>query len=373
MPDIPLETLQTFDDRQGALEGARSPSVAVLDRDIERSDVIDNSQIPTSPQPASDVHPQSDREGRGEDGPAHEIGLVPLSGGVSKYVGPSSGLVFARSILDRAGRSSRRTGHMRRASSITHESPSTTLSRSLLPITPGDLPPTLAHAIQLSHTYFEYVHIQHPFLHGATFFHLLREVYQQNTSTPKWMLFQVRMVLAISAVILARRLPIPYSGERLYASAIQDKDEIDFHSSINGLQSLLLVYMYTLHSPSSGMSSWHLNYEFLAVVLDLGLQRDVPTTAGIGRTERGLRTRIFWVVYSIDRTLATILGRPIGLRDEACDLRVRTSLDTLVIADTSSFRMTKMMLTSRVMTLKVTVWQSENRGQRYKMAPWHVH
>jgi hypothetical protein len=29
-----------------------------------------------------------------------------------------------------------------------------------------------------------------------------------------------------------------------------------------------------------------------------------------------------WTVYSLDRALATIMGRPIGLRDEACELRV---------------------------------------------------
>lgn len=58
------------------------------------------------------------------------------------------------------------------------------------------------------------------------------------------------------------------------------------------------------------------------MVLDLGLQRDPPNTAPLSRFQREMRTRIFMVVYSLDRRLATMMGRPIGLRDEACDLRV---------------------------------------------------
>lgn len=330
VPDLPLENLRSSSEQLNAVDLSQSPrgddfmSSIILPQqpDLEPSSFPDNAHLAPLQRQNSDVRFQVDETSRSDTAPAHEIGLVPLSGGVSKYVGPSSGLVFARSILDRAERNRRNAGLLRSGQSVAHESPSTTISRSLLPITPGDLPPTLSHASQLSHIYFEHVHIQHPFLHGPTYFRMLRDVYQNDLEVPKWMLFQVRMVLAISAVILARRLPIPYSGEQLYASAIQDKDDIDFRSSVNGLQCLLLVYMYTLHSPSSGVSSWHLNYEFLAIVLDLGLQRDVPASASISVMERELRTRIFWVVYSIDRTLATTLGRPIGLRDEGCDLRV---------------------------------------------------
>jgi hypothetical protein len=33
-----------------------------------------------------------------------------------------------------------------------------------------------------------------------------------------------------------------------------------------------------------------------------------------------LRSGIFWSAYSLDRTLSVILGRPLTLRDEACDI-----------------------------------------------------
>ncbi|CRG84961.1 Transcriptional activator protein acu-15 [Talaromyces islandicus] len=38
--------------------------------------------------------------------------------------------------------------------------------------------------------------------------------------------------------------------------------------------------------------------------------------------EQEMRTRVFWVIYTLDRTLAILMGRPIGIRDEACELRL---------------------------------------------------
>lgn len=254
---------------------------------------------------------------------AHEIGLVPLSGGAMKYVGPSSGLAFTKIIFNRARQSADASGSLRDDYTLTAESPSTTMARSLLSVEPTALPASLKQATQLATIYFEYIHIQHPFLHEPTFFDQLREVYEYPDVATKWASSQVKMVLAISAVVLSRRLSIPYSGEGIFMSAIRDIDQVDLQSSVEGLQCLLLVYMFTLHSPFSGISPWHLNYQLLATVLDLGLQRDIPVSPTVDAFQREMRTRIFWVVYAIDRTLATTLGRPIGLRDEGCDLRVR--------------------------------------------------
>ncbi|OQV07231.1 Fungal Zn2-Cys6 binuclear cluster domain-containing protein [Cladophialophora immunda] len=251
---------------------------------------------------------------------AHEIGLIPLSAGISKYVGPSSGLSFAKLVFARADLSgSHVPGSIQ--NSTTHESPSTTSSRSMFMIEPAPIPKSLEQAIQLSKIYFEHIHVQYPFLHGGTFSRQLHDLYSNPEGASRVVWFQVTMVLAISASILSKRLRIPFSGEGLATSAMQYTDEIDFQNSTEGVQCLLLLSMFTLHSPFLRLNPWYLNYQCLAAVLDLGLQRDVPISPSIGPLEREMRTRLFWVIYSIDRTLATTLGRPIGLRDEACDLR----------------------------------------------------
>ncbi|RXG44623.1 hypothetical protein VDGE_05390 [Verticillium dahliae] len=75
------------------------------------------------------------------------------------------------------------------------------------------------------------------------------------------------------------------------------------------------------------LNVWYLNYQCIAAVLDLGLQRNITTSSGITKLQQHLRTRMFWVVMMLDRQIATMMGRPIGLRDEACDLRLPDDVD----------------------------------------------
>lgn len=255
----------------------------------------------------------------------HDIGLVPLSAGIRKYIGPSSGFSLTKLIVNRARTDDNQMSFFS-ATPVLAESPSTTASRSMLAVQPGSLPNSMQQAVQLSRTYFEHVHVQYPILHEPTFFDLLYTTYENPGSVPKWASFQVTMVLAISASILAKRVPIPFSGEGLCALAMCDLDKVDVQSSLEGLQCLLLVYMFSLHNAFLGLDPWYLNYQFLATAVDFGLQRDIALSNSVSAFEKEMRTRIFWVIYSIDRTLATTLGRPIGLRDEGCDLRVSISV-----------------------------------------------
>lgn len=250
---------------------------------------------------------------------AHEIGMIPLSAGVNKYVGPSSGFSIAKLVLARADQASPYS----QASGSVDKTTAETRCRSMFRIGPSPLPSSKNEAIQLSRIYFEQVHPRYPFLHEGSHFRSLDEVYDPSTTSSKVMQFQVTMVLAISAIILSRRLRIPFNGEGLCARAMEYTDDIDFQNSVEGVQCLLLISMLTLHSPFLGINPWYLNYQCLAAVLDLGLQQDLSSDQFINPFEREMRTRVFWVVFSIDRIIATTLGRPVGLRDESCDLRVR--------------------------------------------------
>lgn len=146
--------------------------------------------------------------------------------------------------------------------------------------------------------------------------------------------FQVAMVLAISVTLLSKRMKLPYSGEGFAVTAMASLELSGVEHSLQGLQCLLLLIMYTLHSPFLGLNGWYLNYQAIAAVLDLGLQRDVRAGRSMTLFEQEMRTRIFWVIYTLDRTLATTMGRPIGLRDEACDMRVENSNEHLTRLDT---------------------------------------
>ena len=86
------------------------------------------------------------------------------------------------------------------------------------------------------------------------------------------------------------------------------------------------------HSASIGLNVWFLIYQAIAALLDLGLQRDVRSGKGISILEQEPRTQIFWVIYSLDRFIATIMGRPIELTDEACELRVCSPIVAIYIS-----------------------------------------
>ena len=177
------------------------------------------------------------------------------------------------------------------------------------------LPPRDA-AGRMIDAYFDNLHGVYPILHRPTLVKMLDQMYVAETDAASS--FQVFMVLALGSTSLSTRLPAESYG----LAALRYFDKIHLENSLSGLQCLLLLLLFALHCPHVRVNVWHLNYQAIAAVVDLGLQRDI--TSGITLLEQEMRTRIFWVVFMLDRVIATTMGRPIGLRDEACDLRVCT-------------------------------------------------
>lgn len=341
-PDVDLASItngasQTrFSHEDGAQQSAQVSSMPIP-TPYTRSSSPDMMRAKHSSQPRTAPINQGESTGSHVSNDiAHEIGMIPLSAGVNKYVGPSSGFSIAKLVLARADQAS---GYSPEGSQ-NDESTAEARCRSMFTISPTSLPTSIDQAMQLSSIYFEQVHPRYPFLHQQSHFRFINEVYN-NPQAPRSVRFQVTMVLAIAATILSRRLKIQFSGEGLCAAAMEYTDEIDFQSSTEGVQCLLLISMFTLHSPFLGINPWYLNYQCLAAVLDLGLQQDLSIGGPIDPFEREMRTRIFWVVFSIDRIIATTLGRPVGLRDESCNLRVRSCrifLNTAFTNNTPSYQ-----------------------------------
>lgn len=260
-------------------------------------------------------------------GLAHEIGLVSVSAGTDpKYIGPSSGYFFARLLLACAKRHGQRIQPSRARVDASNRF-AFLLPQDALSTAPTSLPEDMEYTAKLSEAYFDTIHLQYPFLHQPTHMKLIEKVYREPEVSPIDA-FQVNMVLAIAATVLSRRLKVSLPSTGYCANAMKYFDKIYLENSLRGLQSLLLLLVYTLNSPSMGLNVWYLNYQCIAALLDLGLQRDVKSGKSISVLEQEMRTRTFWVIYSLDRSVATMMGRPIGLRDEACELRVCLTLFT---------------------------------------------
>ena len=254
---------------------------------------------------------------------AHEIGLVSLGGTQdARYIGPSSGYFLARLMLA----SGRRDGRLptRREGSDVTPAP---IPPGLVECLQGPLPlPPLDRAKQLCDTFFDTIHPQYPILHQPTLMARVEKA-SRREAVDRADTFHIFMVLAIGAVLLSQRHRVRLPAESYCLSALEHLDAINVENSVSGLQCLLLLLVFTMHSPNMKVNLWYLNYQCIASVLDLGLQRDVKVGShGISLLDQELRTRLFWVVMMLDRRIATMMGRPIGLRDEACDLRVSTQV-----------------------------------------------
>lgn len=278
----------------------------------------DSGQGPTSAYDDRITEPGEPHRPQTQLRQAHEIGLVSLCpGGEPRYIGPSSGYFLANLVFSSAGRRAKPPGNQ----GIGNEP--IALSKELFN-SPASLPSREEDAIELSSKYFSSVHLLYPFLHEPSHMQRVTRVYADGAINDPVDAFHVFMVLAIAASDLSRRFRIRLPAEGYYTAATQHFEGACAEGSLEGLQSLLLLIVYALHNPSCGVNIWCLNYQCLGALIDLGLQRDVRTSSAfrISFLEQEMRTRIFWVVYNFDRTLGTMMGRPIGVRDEACELRV---------------------------------------------------
>nr|XP_001390711.2 hypothetical protein ANI_1_470044 [Aspergillus niger CBS 513.88] len=193
-----------------------------------------------------DQHPPHHMTGsNAEHQPAHEIGLVSLSSGEGpRYIGPSSGYFFANRIFSSAGRRCK----ARSVKKATAES--TILSTELLSNLTL-LPTRKESAVELSKKYFRTVHLIYPFLHEPTHMSVIDRVYTSQNENPLD-LFQVYMVLSISALNLSRECKVHLPVEGYYASAMKYVEQVCSYGSVTALQCMLLLMVY---APISAMPS----------------------------------------------------------------------------------------------------------------------
>ncbi|KAF2014986.1 hypothetical protein BU24DRAFT_423908 [Aaosphaeria arxii CBS 175.79] len=268
---------------------------------------------------------------------AHDVGLLSLANSTEpKYLGPSSGVPFARLIFSSAPQSQ----GLSSAWQAVQDGPlqaSNSLQQSQ-PIKFAKLPNEDEMSYFVS-AYFEVWHTTYPFLMEDAFQETVERViqYEKVRSTSNvppeapahaFDMAQTFLVLSLGAKVLETRLSIEFQSEQYYATAMFYVGNLQLHDSIRGVQVLLLLVLCSF-SFANGLNAWFLTSTIIASCLDLGLQRKHVHNRPQESTQQDseedsrfseLRSGIFWSAYSLDRTLSVILGRPLTLRDEACDI-----------------------------------------------------
>lgn len=205
---------------------------------------------------------------------AHDVGLLSLANSTEpKYLGPSSGVTFARLIFASAPQSQGLPG-MIKVPEAGNDDPITT---SQVSTELADLPleDELRYFVD---AYFEAWQPLYPFMHEELFQETVLRIQSQATGpltqSPSHSMdvSQTFLVIALGAKVLESRLSTSFSSESYYATAMSHVERIQLHDSIRGVQVMLLLVLSSF-SFTNGMNAWFLTSTILASCLDLGLQR----------------------------------------------------------------------------------------------------
>jgi hypothetical protein len=134
------------------------------------------------------------------------------------------------------------------------------------------------------------------------------------------------MVFSISATILTRNKNFDFSPTRFYKVAASAAPECLSTISVPALQSILLFTVLGMITPTN-LNIWTLVHVAMSHCIDLGLHREPRYPSDSSPISLSMRRFIFYTVYNLDRSIATIQGRPLGIRDETFDLRMPTLAD----------------------------------------------
>lgn len=209
---------------------------------------------------------------------AHEVGLLSLSNTTDpKYLGPSSGITFARLIYESAPQSQGLPlSFLRDQEQQQHNIVN---QKTALPadISSISLPP-LADCQQYADSFFDATPF-FPFISQDAFYQLLDQA-QHFNETSKWdSLLPIRLasaqlllILSLGARFLETRLGADYSSSGLFLSGMEHCANLNLPESVEGVQVLLLMVLHSFYNPE-GLNAWYLLHTIIASCLDLGLQR----------------------------------------------------------------------------------------------------
>ncbi|CDM34501.1 Zn(2)-C6 fungal-type DNA-binding domain [Penicillium roqueforti FM164] len=195
--------------------------------------------------------------------------------------------------------------------------------------------PTLEKALELVGIYFDYSMVTYRFVHRGNVEEWTRQVYQNNiglSNLPVGNMVArtaiVLMIIAVSTLYMEMRPGEMPGGpgerlesERWYAASKYMSSLESGPPRLETIQARLGQCLYLLSS-SRANECWYSFGTTMQIVTALGLHRRGPAKVsnnGCSYLELELRKRIFWSVYTLDKYLSIMFGRPRLLHDEDID------------------------------------------------------
>uniref|UniRef100_A0A0B7KAG6 Zn(2)-C6 fungal-type domain-containing protein n=2 Tax=Bionectria ochroleuca TaxID=29856 RepID=A0A0B7KAG6_BIOOC len=128
--------------------------------------------------------------------------------------------------------------------------------------------------------------------------------------------FTVLIVLAISSSSLSRSADslISTQAQRLLNRALEYRESAVRPNTIVGVQSLLFLIQYAMLNPSA-LDAWCLIGVGMRNCIDLGLHQDPHPPDSISPSLLETRRRLWWSMYSFDRSMSLSCGRSTEISD----------------------------------------------------------
>ncbi|KAI1355706.1 fungal-specific transcription factor domain-containing protein [Xylaria sp. FL0043] len=186
-------------------------------------------------------------------------------------------------------------------------------------------PPADEHGTALLNAYLNQPQTRYPFLEEKEIWDLHAKrmtlnttPVQQLTKPERFGLFKLYMVYAIGAMLIQlteRNTPTP--PENYYMTALQHLFTARESKTTQNVEAMLLLVLYHIRSSSYGI--WYMIGLAMRTCIDLGLHTR-RHESNLDRYTIQMRRRLFWSVYSLERTIAICLGRPLSIPDRQIDV-----------------------------------------------------
>ncbi|KAF4443202.1 hypothetical protein F53441_11511 [Fusarium austroafricanum] len=137
--------------------------------------------------------------------------------------------------------------------------------------------------------------------------------------------FTVLLVLAISASSLSRSADsvISTQAQRLFRTALTFRESAILPNTIVGVQSILFLIQFATLNPSL-LDAWYLIGVGMRMCVDLGLHQDPQPLESVATSLLETRRRLWWSMYSFDRSMSLGCGRPTEISDSAINVSLPT-------------------------------------------------
>uniref|UniRef100_A0A8H7KAI5 Zn(2)-C6 fungal-type domain-containing protein n=1 Tax=Bionectria ochroleuca TaxID=29856 RepID=A0A8H7KAI5_BIOOC len=192
-----------------------------------------------------------------------------------------------------------------------------------------ELPPR-HDALLLVHTYTRWIHPDFPVIEPSGIFSALDAIYDclqdpllDDDFRNGWPIvaFTLFMILNIGAIVKVRSRIYEYPPQRYYRAAIHFSKDAFSQISLPSLQGLVMLVVHSMLTPAE-VNLWTLVHLALAYCVEIGVHREQAELSASDFTYQQVRRFTFFTIYSLDRSISSIQGRPLGFRDETFDIQM---------------------------------------------------